>query len=548
MMVTTGLMAQAAGDSDVPIDLLRWLFALLPIVVLLLLLAWLRWKAPEAGPVGLLVTIVVAVILFEAPYETLVVAAGKGIWDAVPILVVIFGALLLFRIGSAAGALHALRVGIQSHSENQIFLVLAFGWVFATFTQGIAGFGAPIAIVAPILVALGVKPVYAVIMPLIGHAWGNFFGTVGIGWLATLQVVDVEDAQAYGLMTSLLLVIPILAGPLAIAWMLGRMPAVRHALPMVLIISVIMGGGQIGFVFLSPELSTFLASGLALIALYPLSRWKRYSKQSGVGELPAMTEEQDDEEGTKDPVMGLAYALAPYALLTVVAMIVLLVPAVESLLEQVSIAPAFPEVTTGFGVENEAEGNYEPFTPLTHAGGFLLISAGAAWLLYKLSGHFAAWREKSDPAPVWASTVAASVPATVAVITFLVLASVMSHTGQTEVLALGIADTSPPLVYAVLANFIGIIGALVTSSSTASNVLFCPLQDTVAASQGQSQAGILAAQSVGGAVGNVISPANIVLGTTTAGIAGKEGDVLRLAMVWAGAVGLVVGAATLLIV
>ena len=55
-------------------------------------------------------------------------------------------------------------------SRNTIFLVLAFGWVFASFTQGIAGFGAPIAIVAPILVALHVKPVYAVVIPLIGHA------------------------------------------------------------------------------------------------------------------------------------------------------------------------------------------------------------------------------------------------------------------------------------------------------------------------------------------------------------------------------------------
>ncbi len=114
-------------------------------------------------------------------------------WDAVPILLVIFAALLLYRIRTAAGAFHALRTGVEQQSRNSMFLVLAFGWVFASFTQGIAGFGAPIAIVAPILVALRVRPVYAVVIPLIGHAWAKFFGTLGVGWVATLEVTEVED-------------------------------------------------------------------------------------------------------------------------------------------------------------------------------------------------------------------------------------------------------------------------------------------------------------------------------------------------------------------
>ena len=105
------VVAQAAGEAgDLPVDLLRWLLALSPILLLLVLL-------------------------------------------------VLFAALLLYRIGTAAGAFHALRVGVEHQSRNTIFLVLAFGWVFASFTQGIAGFGAPIAIVAPILVALRVRPV-----------------------------------------------------------------------------------------------------------------------------------------------------------------------------------------------------------------------------------------------------------------------------------------------------------------------------------------------------------------------------------------------------
>lgn len=38
---------------------------------------------------------------------------------------------------------------------------------------------------------------------------------------------------------------------------------------------------------------------------------------------------------------------------------------------------------------------------------------------------------------------------------------------------------------------------------------------------------LLALQTAGGAVGTLLSPSNVLLGTTAAGIAGQEGKVLR---------------------
>jgi lactate permease len=60
-----------------------------------------------------------------------------------------------------------------SFSRNELFLVLAIGWVFASFFQGIASFGAPVAVTAPLLIGIGVRPVYAVIIPLIAHVWAK---------------------------------------------------------------------------------------------------------------------------------------------------------------------------------------------------------------------------------------------------------------------------------------------------------------------------------------------------------------------------------------
>lgn len=534
---------------DLPVDLFHWLLALVPIALLLVLLAVLRWQAPQAGPVGLLAGVAIAVLAFQTPFETLAVGLARGLWDAVPILFVVWPALLLYRMGTAAGAFTALRIGIERFSRDSTFLVLAFGWVLASFLQGIAGFGAPIAVVSPLLVALGVRPVYAVAIPLIGHAWANMFGTLAVGWLATLQVVELEDQTTTAWQTAALLWIPNLLAGLTIAWLVGRRQALVHALPFIGVVSLLHGGIQLGLMFVTPILSTFLAATAALLALYPLSRWKRYSERTRLDDNRVM---QDKDEGADedeaDPPMSLGWALAPYGLLTVLAIGALIIPAVEEALSGVSLGFPLPSASTGFGVETEAASPYAPFEPFTHPGTFLLLATLGSFLLYRQRGYFSTWAERTEPQPVLRNTATDAVPASVAIVSFLTLAQVMGTSGQTDVLALGIAEVAPPLVFAAVANVIGVIGAFMTSSNTASNVLFAPLQDGVAASEDLPQSAIIAAQSTGGAIGNAIAPANIVLGTSTAGIAGKEGQVLRMTLPWVALTAALTGAATLLLV
>src|SRR5690625_3352147 len=220
-------------ETQLPIDLVHWALAVAPLLILIILLIGMRWKAPEAGPIGMFVAAAMAIFVYQTPVDTLAVAGGKGIWDAIFILFVVWPALLLYRITERAGAFHALRRGIERFSNNELFLVLSFGWVFASFLQGIAGFGTPIAVVAPLLLALGVRPLSAVAIPLIGHAWANMFGTLAVGWLATLQVIDLQNLTATAFETAILLWIPNIAGGFAIAWLYGRWAAVKHSWPMV---------------------------------------------------------------------------------------------------------------------------------------------------------------------------------------------------------------------------------------------------------------------------------------------------------------------------
>jgi lactate permease len=547
--------------NDLPVDLLHWSVALIPIIALLVLLVALRWKAPEAGPVGMFLAVLIAITIYESPIETLAVAAGKGIWDAVFILFVIWPALLLYKVADGAGAFEALRAGIQKFSKNELFLVLAFGWVFASFLQGIAGFGVPIAVVAPLLVGLGVKPIWAVIIPLVGHAWANMFGTLAVGWLATLQVIDLEAETETAFQTGLLLWIPNILAGFAIAWMYGRMKGIVHAAPMILVISLIHGGVQLGLTLFNPILSTFVAATVALVALYPLSMWKRYSEPAeDLDDSPIMAADRADADEEAEPVMGLGMALMPYIVLTAITIAVLVPPPVEEALEQFELGLPFPAVEAGFGQEVEGEDPYSPFAPLTHPGTFLLIAAAVAFAVYKSQGFYRKWEEATSEAAgeesegggairgILGGVVENAVPASVAVAAFLVMSSVMDDSGQVQVLALGIEEVTPPIVFAFISTWIGVLGAFMTSSNTASNILFAPLQqETALAAEALQEPTIIAAQSVGGAIGNAIAPANVVLGTGTAGAVGKEGDVLRVTLPWAVVAAVLVGIATVLL-
>jgi lactate permease len=536
---------------QLPIDVVRWGFALVPIVVLVVLLVVLRWTAAQAAAIGMFTAAAIAFFVFRTPAETLAVAGAKGVWDALFILAVVWPALLLYQVVNHAGGYDALRHGITRFSRNELFNLIALGWVFTSFVQGIDGFGTPIVVVAPILVAFGVRPVYAVAIPIIAHIWAKFFGTLGVGWLATLQVVSLAHPIQTAFESAVLITIQVVFGGFTIVWMYGRWPAVRHAWPAVLIISVIQAGGQMIVALYHPALAAFIPATAALIALYPLSLWRRYAEPAeGITERPAMRDARVSDMDVQDTPMALGMSFLPYILLTVIAVVVLTIEPIEKTLGALSIGVPFPLVTTGYGVQNAATAAYSPLAPLTHPGAFLVITAGITWLVYRTRGYFQKWASRGEGTPtgILRGTLDDAVPASVPIIGFLVMAKLMDHSGQNQVLALGISAVAPAYVFAFLSNGIGAIGAFMTSSSTSSNVLFSDLQQTIARLNGLPEATIIAAQSAGGAIGNAIAPANVVLGASTAGISGQEGEIIRKTLPWTIGAIVLTGVATIVMV
>jgi lactate permease len=541
---------------QLPVDLLHWTLSALPILALAFFMVQLRWGAQQAGAMGALVVMVIALLFFRMPLDGLAVAGAKGVWDAISILLVIWPALLLYQVMRRAGGYEAMRRGITAMSRNELFIIVALGWVFTSFLQSIDGFGTPIAIVAPLLVAFGVRPIYAVAIPIIAHIWAKLFGTLGVGWLATLQVVDLDEETilSTALQSSVMLTLQVVMGGFMVVWMYGRWAAVKHGWPLVVILSAIQGLGQFPSVLIDPALAAFLPAAASLVALYPLSRWKRYAEPAPqIVDRPAMSRDarsQGDATQTQAPPMGTFTAFFPYILLSVLATATSLILPLANVLGQVRLGLPFPETTTGYGVVTEAESVYSALTPLTHPGFGLLLTALFTWILFARRGYYRTWQaglEVRDRGML-ASLAVTAIPASVPILTFLIMASMMNHSGQTQTLALGLAAVAPAMVYAFLANGIGVVGAFATSSSTSSNVLFSDLQLNVAQLKDLPPATILAAQSAGGAIGNAIAPANIVMGASTAGINGKEGLIMRKTMPWTAAAFVLTGLLTVVMV
>src|SRR5690625_577699 len=417
-------------DSNLPVDLLHWSLAILPLILLLVMLVGLRWSGGISGWIAMALATIVGFFMFQAPLDNLAVGFGKGLWEAFFILLVVWPALMLYQATSETGAFKVIRKDIQEHSQNQLFLVLGFGFVFASFLQGVAGFGVPIAVVAPLLVGIGVKPVMAIVIPLIGHAWANMFGTLGVGWIATVNAVQIEEQTLTLVYTGILLWIVNIIGGLMVSWLYGKWKAVKEGFLAVVIISVIHGGGQLGILFFDPILSTFIATIVAFGALFALSKMKRYSERAEADDKTEVMKEEEEDDQEKTPNISLHQAFMPYYFLTISTVLMLGIPPVTDFLEQFEIGPPFPAVETGYGFEMEAEEAYSPIAPFTHPGFFLLISFIFAYFWYR---RFNLYKNISNPIKkILSGTNDNALGATLAISGFLTMSMIMENSGQTD--------------------------------------------------------------------------------------------------------------------
>lgn len=123
---------------------------------------------------------------FGATPELIAHAQLKAVLLTLYVLYIVWMALLLYNVVNEGGAIEVIGAGIARLTGDRVMQLLLLGWVFNAFLQGVAGFGVPIAVVAPLLVGLGFQPVVAVSAASIGYSWSVTFGSIASSFQALI--------------------------------------------------------------------------------------------------------------------------------------------------------------------------------------------------------------------------------------------------------------------------------------------------------------------------------------------------------------------------
>lgn len=497
--------------------LLLWLLAALPILLIAFLILGLGWSASRAGPAGWLAAAAVAWLGFGAGTQVLAVSQAKAFFLALDVLLIVWAAYALYRVVDEGGGVAALAQAIPGLTSDRGSQALLIGWAFASFLQGVGGFGVPVVVTAPILVGLGFDPVTAVVVPSLGHAWSVTFGSLGSSFQAlttasglATTALAAPSAVLLGLLCFASGATALLAAgervrPLHVGIMGSAMAATQVALAVGGVWHIAgFGGGLVG-----------LAVGYLLV--------RRDGRQ---------------RSGATVPARRLALAVVGYLLLVVVTFTVQFLPPLRSALGSVVLQAAFPAVETGGGFVTSAESG-KALVLLRHAGAILLYTSALAYAVLRLAGATSPGALRRIASDTGRGVLGSSL----AIASMTGMVAIMSHAGMTDVLARGLARAAGQ-AFPLMAPWIGALGAFVSGSNTSSNLLFGLLQRRTAEVLGLAAAWVLAGQTAGGALGSVLSPTKVSVGAAAASAGEFEGRILRRLLRYAVPLLLILGVLT----
>ncbi len=501
-----------------PLTFLTWVLAFLPVLTVLALMLVLRWGGSQAGAASWLAALLSAVIFFGAGPQLLLVSQLKGLLLSLDVLYIIWSALLLFHIADEAGAVAVIGRALTALTGDRILQSLLIGWVFCSFLQGMGGFGVPIAVTAPLLVGLGFNPIQAVVMACLGHGWAVNYGSLATSYQSLLAVTNLPGEYLAADSAILLGISCYVCGAL-VAAVAGGLRGLLRGLPAVLILGSAMAVSQ--YLLATNRLWTVGATGAALVGLAAgllVTRlpFYRSGPAAAVEKLPAL------ENAPNGQPRSLWVSLSAYVILILLAFALFLIPPVSEILTSIQLRTHFPAVSTSLGFTTPAEPG-RAISPFGHPGAILLYSSFLAFLIYRRAGFY----RPGAPGRILREVYKGAMNSSLGILAMVGMAVIMTHTGMTNLLAEGISQSVDRFAYPLVAPFIGGLGAFITGSNNNANVLFAVLQMRTAELLGLSVPLILGAQTSGGSLASVLSPAKVIVGCSTSGLSGKEGLVMR---------------------
>lgn len=509
--------------------LARFVVAITPVVALLGGILWLRWRAYRAAALAWLIAVLGALAFFGAGPALLASASAKGLSLTLLVMLIVWAAVFLYSLADDLGAVQVIAAKIMSSTSDPLLLALLLAWTFSGFMQGIAGFGVPVAIVAPLMLLAGFSPVRSIAAAMIGHSWAITFGSMGSSFY-TIGIVTGVDIAVLGPPLALLFFLPIFLTGLSVAHIAGGWAGVRRAAPVVLVAAIAMDAAMWALNLLgAAPISSMLPGLLGTLILWAAGHTALY--RMPVSSSGAVHSER----------LSFRWAFLPYALLTVLS-IVAQVPALKEGTAALRFALSFPSQTTALGFMVEPADAYAPIRLVGHPAPLLLISAVITYVVYTRRGIWKA----GAASRAWHATVRQTTSTTIGVALMVMMALVVADSGMAAVLAQG-AEALGAQLYVLTSPFIGLLGAFVTGSNTNSNVMFGPLQLYASRALALSTLLVAAAQTLGGSIGSGVAPDKALIGVSVVGQGSQEGEVMRQALPYGLLCVLVIGLEVLIV-
>ncbi len=491
------------------------LIAVVPILVIFWALIIKKMKGYKASLLATSVAIIIAIAVYKMPVNLALLSTANGaLYGLFPICWIIISAVFLFNLTVKSGQFEIIKHFMAGITSDRRIQALLIAFSFGSFLEGTAGFGAPVAITAAMLVGLGFNPLYAAGICLIANTAPVAFGAIGIPITVASQVSSIPEMAISQMVGRTLPILSIML-PFYLVVLMAGFKKTMEVLPAVLVSGCSFALLQFwSSNYLGPALPDVIAGlGSIIILILFLRFWKPKTTWRFANE-PAPTIHTDVSYSTGEIIK----AWSPFILLTIMIIAWGMQPIKEVLNAVGMMQFEFPGLHNAISDRNDALiAHVFKFNYLSAAGTAIMIAAIISIPVIGL--------KFSEAVKVFGTTMKQLMFPIITVASVLGFAYIVNDSGITITMAGALANTG--VLFPFFAPVLGWLGVFITGSDTSANALFGKLQSATATSIGVDPVITVAANVSGGVVGKMISPQSIAVAAAAGNLVGKESELFR---------------------
>jgi lactate permease len=511
--------------------LLATLLALVPVVLLLVLLAIFRVTAWLAVLIGAAVTLLLGVLVWQAPFGGSLVAylygSATGIWSVDWIT---FWGVVIFNTLMETGLFARFKDWLVSQATADVRVqTILLAWALGALLEGLVGFGYPWAVVAPVLIAFGIAELEALRVAAIANNAPVSYGALGAPIIALAAVTHLQLMDLSASIGKIVAILA-LAPPWILLYLVSGWRGIRTGWPLAIVGSLAYIAGQFPVSqWVGPYLPDVTGALVCFACLLILLKFWRPSETLGYGGVPLSGDA--GAAGAARPVGGgstpnalssrdVWLGLAPFAILVLV--VVLWTGPWSPLPKWTPVSFAAGIVSSITGKPDTVAFKWAPAI----AGTSIFVS----WILIWIFAKVTVKPDNRVLGVVFRRTFKQMWGALLVGPLIFGLAYVFNFSGMANSMAYGFSRIGP--AYILIVAVVGWIGVALSGSNTSTNTLFGAFQKTIGQILGFPVLLLPSLNSVGAEVGKPVAPQTTSVGVATTSYVRREGEVIRHNMGW----------------